>query len=242
MSDLLLRDRGHRISTHEPAHQIRHAIAAGNSCYAWHASGWRGVFCLHSLFLLSVSFPALGNPSPPPIRDSIQNFQFVFLQLGKYFPPTGKVIFCALPNHTTKVRSHTLPDKFTCYLAVRASLRFALLRGHLLGVLAAVGQMDIPVVLTFGPFLHRLSATRLPIMPHISFPLQSGNVNSEPFTCDLRTGRSIGTMGWRMSFLRNDIAKYPIICVFCKCFENIVPFSKIIITPVRDKKEFIKSW
>lgn len=186
-------------------------------------------------------FSGPGESIPTPNSRFNSKFPIRFSPVGKIFSSNWESDFlCAFQSHdkgTTSVGgSHTLPDKFTCYLAVRAYLRFALLRGLLLGVLAVVGQMDIPVVLTFGPFLHRLSATKLPITLHISFPLQSGNVNSAPFTCDLRTGRSIGTMGWRMSFLRNDIAKYPIICVFCKCFENIVPFSEIIITPVRDKK------
>ena len=147
-----------------------------------------------------------------PQKHLIHNSKFLILNqrtfspVGKIFPPYWESDFlCAFQSHdkgTTSVGgSHTLPDKFTCYLAVRASLRFALLRGLLLNVLAVVGQMDIPGVLTFGPFLHRLSATRLPIMPHISFPFQSGNVNSAPFTCNLRIWNSIGTIGWRMSFL-----------------------------------------
>ena len=67
----------------------------------------------------------------------LKNF---FLQLGKYFSPTGKMIFCALSNHTTKVRQahaaiirfstlqydsirfSTIPYDFTCYLAARGFL------------------------------------------------------------------------------------------------------------------------
>ena len=73
-------------------------------------------FCLHFLFLSSVSFPGFGRvrPSIPdskfPIQLEIFNSKFLilnsffFLQLGKYFSLTGKVIFCAFSNHTTKVR------------------------------------------------------------------------------------------------------------------------------------------
>lgn len=72
--------------------------------------------CLHFLFLLSVFSLVLGEFVPQfliqiPIQLEILNSKFLilnsffcFLQLGKYFSLTGKVIFCALSNHTTKVR------------------------------------------------------------------------------------------------------------------------------------------
>ncbi len=61
-------------------------------------------------------------------------------------------------------------------------------------------QRALPVVLTVVPFLRRLSAARLPIMPHISSRFWSGRVNFAPLTCDSRREKSIGTMDWRMSF------------------------------------------
>ena len=58
------------------------------------------------------------------------------------FPNWESDFLCAFQSHdkgTTSVGgSHTLPYDFTCYLAVRASWRFALLRGLLPGVLAVV--------------------------------------------------------------------------------------------------------
>ena len=54
---------------------------------------------------------------------------------------------------------------------------------------------------TVCPFLRRLSAARLPIMPHISFHFWSGRMNSAPLACDSRREKSIGTMGWCMSFV-----------------------------------------
>ena len=84
--------------------------------------------CLHSLSLLPVFFRSWGSRSCPQFL--IHNSKFLikelfFLQLEKYFSPTGKMIFCALSNHTTKVRQaqaaiirfSTIPYDFTCYLA-----------------------------------------------------------------------------------------------------------------------------
>ena len=56
------------------------------------------------------------------------------------------------------------------------------------------------VVMTVGPSLHRLSATRLPIMPYISFLFWLERMNSAPLACDSRREKSIGTMGRCMSF------------------------------------------
>ena len=53
---------------------------------------------------------------------------------------------------------------------------------------------------TRGPFPAPLSATRFANILHISFQLLSGYMNSAPLTCAPRIGKSIGTMGWCMSF------------------------------------------
>ena len=50
------------------------------------------------------------------------------------------------------------------------------------------------------PLLQPESATRLPIMPHISFHERSGYMNLAPLTCAPRTGKIIGTIGSYMSF------------------------------------------
>ena len=54
--------------------------------------------------------------------------------------------------------------------------------------------------MTVCPFLHRLSAIRLSIMPHISSHFWSGHMNFAPLACDSRREKSIGTMGRCMSF------------------------------------------
>ena len=54
---------------------------------------------------------------------------------------------------------------------------------------------------TVCPFLRRLSAIRLPIMPHISFHFWSGRMNFAPLACDSRREKSFGTMGRCMSFV-----------------------------------------
>ena len=59
----------------------------------------------------------------------------------------------------------------------------------------------LPPAMTVCPFLRRLSAIRLPIMPHISSRFWSGRVNFAPLTCDFRREKSIGTTGWCMSFV-----------------------------------------
>ena len=66
----------------------------------------------------------------------------------------------------------------------------------------AVGSRGrwLPRVMTVGPFLRRLSAIRLPIMPHISSHFWSGRMNFAPLACDSRREKSIGTMGRCMSF------------------------------------------
>lgn len=45
-----------------------------------------------------------------------------------------------------------------------------------------------------------LSATRFANIPLVSFQLRSGYMNSAPLTCAPSIGKSIGTMGWCMSF------------------------------------------
>ena len=45
-----------------------------------------------------------------------------------------------------------------------------------------------------------LPATRLANIPLGSLQLRSGYINSAPLTCAPRIGKSIGTMGWCMSF------------------------------------------
>lgn len=54
---------------------------------------------------------------------------------------------------------------------------------------------------TVCPFLRRLSAIRLPIMPHISSRFWSGCMNFAPLACDSRREKSIGTMARCMSFV-----------------------------------------
>ena len=49
------------------------------------------------------------------------------------------------------------------------------------------------------PFPAPLSATRWVIIPHISFQLWSGYMNSAPLLCAPRIGKSVGTSGWCMS-------------------------------------------
>ena len=51
-----------------------------------------------------------------------------------------------------------------------------------------------------SPLLQPESATRLPIMPHISFHERSGYMNLAPLTCAPRTGKIIGTIGSCMDF------------------------------------------
>ena len=50
------------------------------------------------------------------------------------------------------------------------------------------------------PFPAPLSATRLAIIPLVSFHERSGYINFAPLTCAPRIGKSMGTMGWCMSF------------------------------------------
>ena len=88
-------------------------------------------------------FSGPGESIPTPNSRFNSKFPIRFSPVGKIFSSNWESDFlCAFQSHdkgTTSVGgSHTLPDKFTCYLAVRASLRFALLRGLLLGVLAVV--------------------------------------------------------------------------------------------------------
>ena len=155
---------------------------------------------------------------PPPKKFEIQ------FKIPNSFFPVRKIFFFnwesdflrAFQSHdkgTTSVGgSHTLPDKFTCYLAGRPSWRFALLRGLLLGVLAEVAAEGYSSSPDIWPFPAPPICYQLPLTLHIFFQLQSGNVNYVPLTCAPRIGRSIGTMGWCMSFfLRNNIAKHPII-------------------------------
>ena len=66
---------------------------------------------------------------------------------------------------------------------------------------------------TVCPFLRRLSAIRLPIMPHISFHFWSGRMNSASLACDSRREKSIGTMDWCMSFVvfERKNGKFPVL-------------------------------
>ena len=54
---------------------------------------------------------------------------------------------------------------------------------------------------TVCPFLRRLSAARLPIMPHISSHFWLERMNSASLACVSRREKSIGTMDWCMSFV-----------------------------------------
>lgn len=95
------------------------------------------IFCSSFLSL----FQSWGKPSPKflipnskfPIQLEILSSKFLilnlrtfFLQLEKYFSPTGKVIFCALSNHTTKVRQ--------AYVAIIrfSTLQYDSIRFHML--------------------------------------------------------------------------------------------------------------
>ena len=74
------------------------------------------------------------------------------------------------------------------------------LREFLLVVLAEVAAEGSSASPDSCPSLRRLSATRLPIMPYISFHFWLERMNSAPLACDSRREKSIGTMDWCRSF------------------------------------------
>ena len=166
-----------------------------------------------SFFLSSFSvppfclFPNFGRVLPS-ISDSkfliqleILNSKFLILN-SFLFSPVRKIFFsywesdflCAFQSHdkgtTSAGGNHTIPYDSTCYLAARAFWRFAQVR-------------------RCEPCL----ATRLPIMPYISFLFWLERMNSAPLVCDSRREKSIGTMDWCMSFetfsLKNSIYFVP---------------------------------